>query len=79
MIEFIVWTILIKFIIGKVIINVIVAHWLADKILKYTERYATGKNERIAALWEHAIGRVQNQGHGTKSIAHCQHGRCAIL
>lgn len=66
------------FIVTKVIVNGIVAHYLAGVIVKYaTIVFAT--TERKLAIWQHYQNRALNSGHPSNSVLDCNQGKCAIF
>lgn len=73
----ILWTVA-AFIVGKVIVNGIVAHFLAKQIMKYATRWFS-TTERKLAIWTHYQARALGSGHLNDSVLDCGQGKCAIF
>lgn len=68
---------LLEFIVGTVILKGIIAHSLAEYIVKYAKKFMEG-NPRLKAVIEHEIAKVRAQGHDTP-VEVCRSGQCATL
>lgn len=64
---------IVDFIIVAVILKVIIAHWLAERILSFSKElfHSTDRN---LAIWMH-----YKEGHLTSSVLRCVDGKCTIF
>lgn len=67
-----------EFVITTVILKMIVAHWIADQIQKYAQKFF-GKSERRAAIWVHYHARAFGKGHTSDSVVDCGEGECGLF
>jgi hypothetical protein len=66
------------FIVIAVVLKIIVAHWLAERILGYSKRVFES-SERNFAIWLHYQARATGVGHIAESVLGCAEGKCAIF
>lgn len=67
-----------EFIIFTVIIKMIVGHWMARQIVKYSKVwFAT--TERKWAIWEHYQHQARGNGHRPKSVLDCTQDSCVVF
>jgi hypothetical protein len=66
------------FLVLHVIVNGIVAHWLAIHITKAV-KYFFAVSEDRAAILVHFIERSRNQGHQPWSVLECSDGKCRLI
>lgn len=69
---------LIEFVLITVILKVIVAHWLAERILSYAKKLFNS-SERNLAIWLHYQAQVSGHGHLASSVLHCADDKCSIF
>jgi hypothetical protein len=58
--------------------KIIVAHWLAERILSYSKKVFES-SERNLAIWLHYQARAIGQGHFAHSVLNCAEGKCGIF
>lgn len=67
-----------EFLVFTVIVKIIVGHWLAKMIIKYSKSwFAT--TERKWAIWEHYQHRARYDGHKSDSVLDCTQGSCVLF
>ena len=67
-----------EFLIFTVILKVIIAHWLAEHILKYSKKWFS-TTERNLAIWHHYMLRAEGKGHDAGSVLECAEGECNLF
>lgn len=69
---------LFEFVVFTVIVKIIVGHWLAEQIMKYSKRwFAT--TERNMAIWTHYQLRAAEAGHAARNVLNCVEGNCSVF
>lgn len=68
----------IEFVIGTVIVKMIIGHWMANQIMRYSKKWFMA-TERHMAIWSHYQLRAAGQGHGHANILNCEQDSCAVL
>jgi hypothetical protein len=71
----------IDFILLTVFVKIIVGHWLAELILKWSTKFfqSAERDVRAKAIWQHFQDRARGAGHAASDILQCKEGNCAIL
>lgn len=69
--------VVVGFLIGKVIINGIVAHAIGKWLVKKFKGFAK-KTPRTDAILEHYQIQALGNGHEAKSVLNCGQGKCAV-
>lgn len=67
-----------EFIVFTVIIKIIVGRWLAEQIMKYSQRWFA-QTERNWAIWTHYQNRALGNGHPAHSVLDCGQDKCAVF
>lgn len=67
-----------EFFVGTILIKIILAHWLADRVMAGMQRFI-GRSERRKAIWTHYQHRALGIGHGPKDVLDCTDGKCPSL
>lgn len=67
-----------EWIVSAVIIKYIIAHWIGERILKYSKTWFAS-TERNTAIWLHYLDRAAGAGHASDSVLDCHQGRCGIF
>lgn len=67
-----------SFILFKVIVNIIIGHWIAEKILAWFKRWVA-QTERGTAIWIHYLDRAEGKGHNSNSVMDCYEGKCMLF
>lgn len=69
---------LINFVVFTVIVKIIIGHWMAQQITKYSKSwFAT--TERKWAIWEHYQHRARGEGHNFDSVLDCTQDSCVVF
>jgi hypothetical protein len=64
------------FLIFKILINIIVAHWIADKVVRLSKDEIQ-RNKRVGAIFSHFL--QDHPGNKADDVANCGTGKCAIF
>lgn len=72
-----IWSFLVEFLFGTIILKMIIAHGIADLILRGF-KWAVIRSRRQAVLWVHYRDRAMKRGHGLDH-AICREGLCHFL
>lgn len=68
-----------EFVLFTVVLKMIVAHWLADKLVHVGSIWFGRAGGRAQAIWSHYQLRALGEGHRIRDITHCRDGGCATL
>jgi len=66
------------FVLIAVVLKIIVAHWLAERILNYSKKVFSS-SERNMAIWLHYQAQANGAGHLAKSVLQCGEEKCRIF
>jgi phosphoribosylcarboxyaminoimidazole (NCAIR) mutase len=68
----------VDFLVIGVVLKIIVAHWIAQHIMQYSEK-VFNSSERNLAIWLHYQANAGGKAHLTGSVLHCTDGKCSIF
>jgi hypothetical protein len=68
----------VEFIVVGVILKIIVAHWIAERIQKYAISLFS-RTERRSAIWNHYRSRAFGRGHESSDILECHEHTCSLF
>jgi len=66
------------FLLIAVVLKIIVAHWLAERLEDYAKRLFQS-SERNFAIWLHYQAQANEVGHFAESVLHCGEEKCSIF
>ena len=69
---------IVEFVVITVGLKIIVGHWLAEVILKYSKKWFE-RTERHNIIWLHYQARARHENHESANVLHCNDGDCPKL